>query len=133
MALFFGPESCAGRNCKVKKMGFFSVMVPFVKVTCVFGLILLGIRYKIGLGLSILFGSMLMGLVFGLPLLQWGRTGALALTQEKFLFLITIVALILVLSDALADIPIWSFISRTWPRVLAMLFFGWFSSCVQVS
>ena len=195
-------------------MGFFSAMVPFVKVTGVFGLMLMGIRYKVGLGLSILFGSMLMGLVFGLPPAGWGRAGALALTQEKFLFLITIVALILILSDAmeqsgqsgrlmdalagyltnprlrliffpaligllpmpggavfsaplvkavsvdmdltreeqaainywfrhiwemawplypgliltvaLADIPIWSFISRTWPSVLAMLSLGWF-------
>ncbi len=78
-----------------------AVTIPFVKVIVVFCLMLCGIRFKLGLGLSILIGSLAMGLIFGLPILSWGRIGLVALVQDKFLFLIIIVGLILILSDAL--------------------------------
>ena len=75
--------------------------VPFAKVLFSFVLMLVGMRLKIGLGLSILAGGLVMGLSFGLGPLEFVQTGALALIQEKFLFLAAIVGLILVLSDAM--------------------------------
>jgi integral membrane protein (TIGR00529 family) len=74
---------------------------PFIKVLAAFFLMLAGMRFKIGLALSILSGGVFMGLVFGLDLSVLFQTSALALTREKFLFLITIVGLIMILSDAL--------------------------------
>lgn len=82
-------------------MGLLFALAPFIKVSVVFALMLLGIRCKFGLGLSILLGSLIMAIAFGLPVVTWGRTGLLALVQDKFLFLLTIVGLILILSDAL--------------------------------
>ncbi len=82
-------------------MGLVTAATPFIKVIVVFCLMLTGIRLKIGLGLSILLGSLIMGVSFGLPVLSWGKVGLLALVQGKFLFLVTIVGLILILSDAL--------------------------------
>jgi integral membrane protein (TIGR00529 family) len=195
-------------------MEFFAAFLPFIKISAAFILMLAGMRNKIGLALSILLGGLFMGLVFGLDLKGLASTGLLALTREKFLFLITIVGLIMVLSDglersgqstrlmdslsgyltsprirliffpaligllpmpggaifsapmvkamgekmalkgeeqavinywfrhvwelawplypgviltvALANIPIGSLISKTWPAVIALLFFGWF-------
>ncbi len=75
--------------------------LPFIKVIAAFAVMLGGIRFKAGLGLSILLGSLALGFMFGLPLLEWAETGVIALTQEKFLLLAAIVALILILSDAL--------------------------------
>ena len=74
---------------------------PFLKVLFAFVLMLAGMRFKVGLGLSILLGSLVMGFMFGLGPLQWAETGAMALTQEKFLFLTAIVGFILILSDAM--------------------------------
>jgi hypothetical protein len=82
-------------------MDTITASVPFLKVIAVFCLMLTGIRLKLGLGLSILLGSLIMGLSFGLPALSWGKVGLLALVQGNFLFLVTIVGLILILSDAL--------------------------------
>ncbi|WP_028581662.1 DUF401 family protein [Desulfogranum japonicum] len=189
-------------------------MLPFVKIFAAFFLMLVGIRCRLGLWLSVLAGGFSMAVLYGLPLDQWIVIAAKALVQEKFLFLIAIVGLILVLSDglersgqskrlidalsgyltrpkirllffpaligllpmpggavfsapmvkavsedmpvsdvdravinywfrhvwelawplypgiiltvALADIPLSSFISKTWPGIVAMFFFGWF-------
>ncbi len=62
---------------------------------------LVGIRNKLGLALSILVGGLFMGLIFGLSNTELLKASGLALVQEKFLFLVTIVGSILVLSDAL--------------------------------
>ena len=62
---------------------------------------LVGIRNRLGLALSILAGGWFMGLVFGLSTGVLLKASGLALTQEKFLFLVAIVGSILVLSDAL--------------------------------
>ena len=75
--------------------------LPFAKVLFSFFLMLVGMRLRIGLGLSILAGGLVMGLLFGLGPVAFVQTGALALTQEKFLFLAAIVGLILILSDAM--------------------------------
>lgn len=195
-------------------MGFLEAALPFLKVFGAFGLMLICIRCRFGLGPAILTGGFAMAVLFGLPLLEWLQVGALALTKEKFLFLAAIVGSILMLSDglersgqsgrlmdalagyltrpllrliffpaligllpmpggavfsapmikavsegmdvgnedralinywfrhvwemawplypgiiltvALADIPISSFISKSWPGIVAMFFFGWY-------
>ncbi|CCH48206.1 DUF401 family protein [Pseudodesulfovibrio piezophilus] len=75
--------------------------LPFIKVITAFVVMLAGMRFKIGLGISILAGGLVLGLLFGLGLGEWAQTGFWALTQEKFLFLAAIVGLILILSDAM--------------------------------
>ncbi len=189
-------------------------MLPFVKIFAAFLLMLAGIRFRLSLWLSVLIGGLAMALMYGVPMEQWPVIAGNALIQEKFLFLIAIVGLILVLSDglersgqskrlidalsvyltrakirllffpaligllpmpggavfsapmvkavsadmplsdvdravinywfrhvwelawplypgiiltvALADIPLADFISKTWPGIAAMFFFGWF-------
>ena len=76
-------------------------LMPFLKVLLAFVIMLAGMRFKVGLGLSILVGGLVMGLVFGLGVMEWAQAGIMALTQEKFLFLAAIVGLILILSDAM--------------------------------
>ena len=82
-------------------MELLTIALPFVKVIGAFCLMLIGIRNKLGLALSILLGGLFMGLVFGLSVPALLRTSSMALVQEKFLFLVTIVGSILILSDAL--------------------------------
>jgi hypothetical protein len=62
---------------------------------------LAGMRFKLSLGFSILTGGIALGLLFGIGPLTIGQAGARALVGSKFLFLVAIVGLILVLSDAL--------------------------------
>ncbi|MEZ7197289.1 DUF401 family protein [Pseudodesulfovibrio karagichevae] len=76
-------------------------LAPFLKVLFSFLLMLAGMRLRIGLGLAILIGGVAMGLLFGMGPLPIAKTGVLALTQDKFLFLAAIVGLILILSDAM--------------------------------
>ncbi|MCK9294461.1 MAG: DUF401 family protein [Desulfobulbaceae bacterium] len=82
-------------------MDWLHASLPFLKVLGAFALILLGIRLRIGLGLSILAGGVAMGFLFYLGPLPLLRVSAVALTREKFLFLAAIVGLILILSEAL--------------------------------
>jgi integral membrane protein (TIGR00529 family) len=82
-------------------MDLITALLPFIKVLAAFALMLAGMRNKIGLALSIFCGGAFMGLVFGLDITSLSVTAALALTQEKFLFLTTIVGLIMILSDGL--------------------------------
>jgi integral membrane protein (TIGR00529 family) len=83
------------------EIDWLNASLPFVKVLGAFALMLLGIRVKLGLGLSILAGGVAMGFLFDLGPMPLLRVGAVALTKEKFLFLAAIVGLILILSDAL--------------------------------
>jgi len=82
-------------------MDWLTAALPFLKVLGAFFLMLLGIRFKRGLAISILVGALAMGFFFGLSPLTFAKTGLLALTQEKFLFLLAIIAFILILSDGL--------------------------------
>jgi len=82
-------------------MDLLTVALPFIKVIAAFCLMLVGIRNKVGLAFSILAGGLVMGLLFGLSVSELFVTSSKALIQEKFLFLVAIVGLILVLSDAL--------------------------------
>jgi len=76
-------------------------LLPFLKVLFAFAIMLAGMRFKVGLGLSILAGGFALALMFGLGVMDWAQAGAMALTQEKFLFLAVIIGLILILSDAM--------------------------------
>ena len=82
-------------------MELIAIALPFVKVIGAFCLMLVGIRNRLGLALSILAGGWFMGLVCGLSTGVLFKTSGLAFLQEKFLFLVAIVGSILVLSDAL--------------------------------
>lgn len=79
----------------------FTPLAPFLKVLFAFLVMLAGMRFRIGLGLSILAGGVIMGLLFGMGVTPIAEAGLLALTQEKFLFLAAIVGFILILSDAM--------------------------------
>jgi len=83
------------------EIDWLNASLPFLKVLGAFALMLLGIRVKLGLGLSILAGGVAMGFLFDLGFMSLLRVSAVALTKEKFLFLAAIVGLILILSDAL--------------------------------
>ena len=80
-------------------MHFIVSTMPLLKILLVFAAMLAGIRLRLGLGLSILAGSLLLALVFGMGPLSWLDMGASAMIQEKTLYLGAIVALILVLSS----------------------------------
>jgi hypothetical protein len=82
-------------------MELLTIALPFLKVIGAFCLMLIGIRNRLGLALSILAGGLFMGLIFGLSTIELVKVGGLALVQDKFLFLVAIVGSILVLSDAL--------------------------------
>ena len=75
--------------------------IPLIKLFAVFAAMLACIRFRLGLWLSILSGSLLLGLAFGMPLTAWLATAGMALTTVKTLLLGLIVILILVLSDIL--------------------------------
>lgn len=74
---------------------------PLIKVLLAFCAMLLGIRLRAGLFLSLLAGSFLLALMFGMGPMAWGAAAIQGMLQEKTLFLCAIVAVILVLSDLL--------------------------------
>lgn len=82
-------------------MELFTAAAPFIKVAAAFCLMLVGMRLKIGLPLAILSGGVVMGLTFGLGPGEILTTSALALGADRFLFLLAIIGLIMILSDAL--------------------------------
>lgn len=75
--------------------------LPFIKVLLAFALMLAGMRLKIGLAWAILLGGGVMGLIFGVHPLVLISTAGRAMIQPTFLFLVAIVALIMILSDAI--------------------------------
>ncbi len=81
-------------------MDWFPTALPFFKVLGAFILMLIGIRNKLGLALSILLGGVVMGLLCDMNLGGVGRVSLLAVTDAQFHFLAAIVGLILILSDA---------------------------------
>ncbi len=76
-------------------------IVPFIKLIIVFGCMLAGMRFKLGLGFSVLLGSILLMPLFGVGLGSWFLAAWNALTSEKALFLVAIVATIMALSKLL--------------------------------
>ena len=75
--------------------------LPFLKVLAAFAVMLVGMRFRLSLGLSILLGGVLLGVVFGVSPVGIVQAAGQALVGQKFLFLVAIVGLILMLSDAL--------------------------------
>ncbi len=73
--------------------------LPLLKILLVFAAMLTGIRLRLGLGLSILAGSVLLGLLFGMGPVSWLFTAGAAMVEGETLYLGAIVALILVLSS----------------------------------
>jgi hypothetical protein len=80
---------------------FLESSLPFLKVFAAFAAMLAGIRLRLPLSLSILFGGILLGFFFGVGGGEIILACTRALIEEKFLLLAAIVGLILVLSDAL--------------------------------
>ncbi len=80
---------------------WFIRFMPLIKIGAAFVFMLVGIRLRLGLGLSILLGSVILGLLFGMGPLDIAGAAGTAVVRQKALFLGLIVALILVLSDVL--------------------------------
>ncbi|SDB05331.1 hypothetical protein SAMN05660653_00280 [Desulfonatronum thiosulfatophilum] len=74
---------------------------PLLKIALAFIAILTGIRFKLGIGTSILLGSLLLALLFGVQPLEWATIAAIGIYHEKVLLLGGIVLLILYFSDIL--------------------------------
>lgn len=74
---------------------------PLLKILLVFAAILLGIRFKAGLGVSILAGSFLLALLFRITPLDWLFMGIDGVMQEKVILLTMTILLILFMSDML--------------------------------
>ena len=89
----------APRQKEPLDVSFILSTLPLLKILLVFAAMLTGIRLKLGLGLSILAGSLLLAVVFGMGPLPWLVTAGSALIQKQTFYLGAIVALILVLSS----------------------------------
>jgi len=73
-------------------------MTPVLSVVAVFAVMLAGIRLKLGLGLSILAGSLALALLFGLSPMDWAMAVPTALLTEEAFVLCAIIAVILAFS-----------------------------------
>ena len=82
-------------------MEFLTGLLPLFKVLAAFAAMLVGIRLRLGLPLSILAGSVLLAVLFALSPLTWITTAAYALADTQTLCLAGIVACIMILSDLL--------------------------------
>ncbi|MFP4397447.1 MAG: DUF401 family protein, partial [Desulfonatronovibrio sp.] len=78
-------------------------VIPLTKIFIVFAAMLLGIKYRFGIGLSILGGSILCGVMFRIPVLEWFSTVADSLLDIKLGLLVLIIILIMVLSRIMED------------------------------
>ena len=72
-----------------------------LKVGLVFALMLAGIRFKLGIGLSILTGSLALGLSFGLSPWEWLGNALAALADTQLVLLLIIIEAIMILSHLL--------------------------------
>lgn len=75
-----------------------SSVLPLAKILFVFVAMLTGIKYRLGIGTSILGGSALAGLLFGIPAGQWIIIAVKSLLDLKLILLAMIVVLIMILS-----------------------------------
>ena len=75
--------------------------LPLSKVLGAFGVMLLGLRLRQPLWLSVLAGSLVLGLLFGMDPLAWAQVSAASIIQRETCFLVLILALILFLSEVL--------------------------------
>jgi uncharacterized protein len=75
--------------------------LPLAKVLGAFGVMLLGLRLRQPLWLSVLAGGLVLSLSFGMGPLEWLRVSAATVVQRETCFLVVILALILFLSEVL--------------------------------
>ncbi len=75
-----------------------SAVIPLAKILFVFVAMLSGIKYRLGIGPSILAGSVLTGLLFGISPELWIAAAASSLLDLKLVLLALIVTLIMILS-----------------------------------
>lgn len=73
-------------------------VIPLAKIFLVFAAMLLGIKYRLGISLSILGGSILCGVMFHIPVQDWFSTVIDSLLDIKLALLVLIIILIMVLS-----------------------------------
>ena len=75
------------------------MLVPFLKLALVFALMLCGIRFKLGLGLAALGGSLVMALLFGVTPLRWLELGTDIFVDRTILTVWGVIVLVLSLSS----------------------------------
>lgn len=75
--------------------------LPLAKVLAAFGVMLLGLRLRQPLWLSVLAGGFALALLFGMSPLVWLQVSAASTIQHGTVFLVVILALILFLSEVL--------------------------------
>lgn len=78
-----------------------TALLPFIKIIGCFAIMLGAIRVKLPLYLAILLGAVSVAIFYDLQPAPFLQVSIKALLQEKFLFLLAIVGLILILSDGL--------------------------------
>lgn len=82
-------------------MDFFTNFLPLFKIIFVFIVMLTGIRLKLGVGVSILLGAVLLALETSMGTMEFLHVSAGSLTDEKTILLALLVAQIMVLSGLL--------------------------------
>ncbi|MDQ7833925.1 MAG: DUF401 family protein [Humidesulfovibrio sp.] len=75
--------------------------LPLAKVFAAFAIMLLGLRLRQPLWLSVLAGGLALALLFGMAPLEWLQVSAASIIQRDTVFLVIILALILFLSEVL--------------------------------
>ncbi len=80
-------------------MSTFHTILPYLKLLFVFATMLTAIRFKLGLGWSMLGGSFLLALCFGVDPLQWFQAGISIFSDSTILTVWIILALILCMSS----------------------------------
>lgn len=78
---------------------FLNSSLPYLKLILVFTAMLVGVRRKLGLGLSALGGSLLLALLFGLSPLRWLELGLEIFTDRSILAVWGVIVLVLSLSS----------------------------------
>lgn len=77
----------------------FASSLPFLKLALVFATMLLGVRFKLGLGLSALAGSFFLALLFGVAPDRWFSLALSIFTERSILTVWGVIVLVLSLSN----------------------------------
>ncbi len=80
-----------------------SSILPLAKIFFVFAAMLLGIKFRLGIGTSILGGSILTGVLFSIPAGKWITIAAGSLIDPKLILVALIIILIMILSRIMED------------------------------
>lgn len=73
-------------------------VLPLIKIFMVFLAMITGIKFRLGVGMSILAGSILAGLLFSIHPVEWLKIAVLAVADPQLIMLALIVTLIMFLS-----------------------------------